>query len=130
MEDLASRRDLLHRTIEMSLAELRLNASAASDRESLAVEALLYGDFAMSKRALTLKKQRNSNPIVLLDTGARIAFVLHHLLGYSVNGAAEMVQISEKEYRTQLRKAYLQLASVQLARYAIAGNTHGQIAKA
>jgi hypothetical protein len=132
MEDLASRRDLLHRTIEMSLAELRLNASAASDRESLAVEALLYGDssFAMSKRALTLKKQRNGNPIVLLDTGARIAFVLHHLLGYSVNGAAEMVQISEKEYRTQLRKAYLQLASVQLGRYAIAGNTHGQIAQA
>ena len=132
MKDLASRRDLLHRTIEMSLAQLQLNATAASDRESLTVEALLYGDssFETSKQALSLKEQRNGNPIVLLDTGARVAFVLHHLLGYSVNGAAAMAQISEKEYRTQLRKAYLQLASVQLGAYAIAGYTLGQIARA
>src|SRR5262249_19858331 len=44
MENPASRRDLLRRTIEISLARLRLDASAASDRESLAVEALLYSD--------------------------------------------------------------------------------------
>jgi len=132
MEDLASRRDLLHRTIQMSLAQLQLNASAALDRESLAVEALLYGDshFATSKRALSLKELRNGNPIVLLDTGARIAFVLHHLLGYSVSGAAALVQISEKEYRTQLRNAYVQLASVLLGAYAIAGNTLCPIGRA
>src|SRR5215470_629696 len=131
VEDLASRPDLLHCTIKMSLAQLQLNAPAASDRESLAVGALLYGEssFAMSKRGFSLKEQRSSNPIVLLDTGARIAFVLHHLLGYSVSGAAAQVQISEKEYRTHLRKAYGQLASAQLETDAI-GNTLSPIGRA
>jgi hypothetical protein len=128
-EVLASRDDLLWRTIEMSLAQLRLDASAASDRESLAVEALLYGDssLATSKLALSLKEQTNGNPILLLDSGARIAFVLHHVLGYSINGAAAVTRISEKEYQTQLRKAYLQLASLQLGAQAIVGNMLGQV---
>jgi hypothetical protein len=128
-EVLASRDDLLWRTIEMSLAQLRLDVSAASDRESLAVEALLYGDssLATSKLALSLKEQTNGNPILLLDSGARIAFVLHHVLGYSINGAAAATRISEKEYQTQLRKAYLQLASLQLGAQAIVGNMLGQV---
>jgi DNA-directed RNA polymerase specialized sigma24 family protein len=132
MKDLASRGDLLRRTIEMSLAQLRLDASATSDRESLAVEALLYSNssFATSKLALSLKEQTNGNPILLLDSGARIAFVLTHVLGYSITGAAAMVQISEKEYLTQLRKAYLQLASLQLGGNAIASNMLGQVALA
>ena len=132
IEDHASHRDLLRRTIEMSLAQLRLDASAASDRESLAVEALLYGDssFASSKLADSLKELTNGNPILLLDSGSRIVFVLHHVLGYSVNAASAMAQISEKEYHTQLRKAYLQLASLQLGPYAIVGNMLGQIALA
>ena len=128
-EVLASRDDLLWRTIEMSLAQLRLDASAASDRESLAVEALLYGDssLATSKLALSLKEQTNGNPILLLNSGARIAFVLHHVLGYSINRAAAVTRISEKEYQTQLRKAYLQLASLQLGAQAIVGNMLGQV---
>jgi hypothetical protein len=132
MGDLTSRDDLLQRTIEMSLAQLRLDASAASDRKSLAVEALLYGDssFATSKLALSLKEKTNGNPILLLESDARIAFVLHHVLGYSIKGAAAMAQISETEYLTQLRKAYLQLASFQLGAYAIAGNMLGQVALA
>jgi DNA-directed RNA polymerase specialized sigma24 family protein len=77
-----------------------------------------------------LKEQTNGNPILLLDSGARIAFVLHHVLGYSIHGAAAMVQISEKQYHTQLRKAYLQLASLQLGADAIAGYMPGQIALA
>ena len=44
MEDIASHRDLLRRTIEISLAQLRLDASAISDRESIPLEALLYHD--------------------------------------------------------------------------------------
>jgi len=122
MEDLASHRDLLRRTIEISLAQLRLEASAA-DRESLALEALLYSDSspATSSLALSLKEKTNGNPILLLDSGARIAFVLHHVLGFSINGAAAMARISEKEYHTQLRKAYLQLASLEVGAYAIAG---------
>jgi hypothetical protein len=132
MEDGASRGDLLQRTIEMSLAQLRFDASAASDRESLAVEALLYShsSFATSKLAFSLKEQTNGNPILLLDSGARIAFVLHHVLGYSIKEAAAMTEISEKEYRTELRNAYLRLASLHLGAYAIAGNMLGQVALA
>ena len=132
MEDLASRHDLLDRTIEISLAQLRLDDSAATDRESLAFEALLYSgsSFATSTLALSLKEQTSGNPILLLDSGARIAFVLHHVLGYSMNGAAAMAQISEKEYRTQLQKAYLQLASLQLGAHAIAAYMFGQVAAA
>ena len=132
MEDLAPHGDLLQRTIEMSLAQLQFDGSAASDRESLALEALLYSNssFATSKLALSLKEQTNGNPILLLDSRARIAFVLTHVLGYSINGAAAMAQISEKEYLTQLRKAYLQLASLHLGASAIAGNMLGQVALA
>ena len=129
VEDLASSGNLLWRTIEMSLAQLRLDASAASDRESLAVEALLYSDssFATSKLALSLKEQTNGNPVLLLDSGERIAFVLHHVLGCSISGAASMAQISESEYHTQLRKAYLQLAALRVGPHAIVGNMLGQI---
>lgn len=132
MEDLASRGDLLQRMIEISLSQLRLNASAASDRKSFPFEASLYSDsgFETSKRASSLKELTNGNPILVLDSSARIAFVLTHVLGYSINGAAAMAQISEKEYLTQLRKAYLQLASLQLGDYAIACNMLGQVALA
>jgi hypothetical protein len=132
MEDLASHHDLLQRTIEISLAQLRLDASTPSDRESLAVEALLYSgsSFATSKLILSLKEQTNGNPILLLDSEARIAFVLHHVLGYSIDGAAAIALISEKEYHTHLRKAYLQLASLQLGAYTITDNMLGQLASA
>lgn len=132
MEDLASHRDLLQRTIEISLAQLRLDTSAISDRESFPLEALLYQDsrLAGSKRALSLKALTNGNPILLLDSDMRIAFVLHHVLGYSINKAATIAQITEKEYHNQLRRAYLQLASLQLGAYPIAGNMLGQIALA
>ena len=131
MEDLGSGSDLLKRTIEISLAQLRPDGSTTSDRESLAFAALLYGgsSIATPNLALALKEQTNGNPILLLDSCARIAFVLHHVLGFSINGAAAMARISEKEYHKQLRKAYLQLASLQLGAYAIAGML-GQIALA
>ena len=97
MEDLASLRDLLRRTIEISAAQLRLETSAVSDRKSLALEALLYSDssHATSSLVLSLKEKTKGNPILLLDSGARIAFVLHHVLGFSINGAAAMARISE-----------------------------------
>jgi|SRR5215467_4810268 len=131
IEDLGSRSDLLRRTIEISLAQLRLDGSAVSNRDCLAFEALLYSgsSFATSTLALSLQEQTNDNPILLLDVDARIAFVLHHVLGYSVNTASTMAQISEKEYFTQLRNAYLQLAALEVGAYAIAGML-GQIAVA
>ena len=132
MEDLASRDDLLRRTVEISLAQLRLDGSTALDRESLAFEALLYSDssFAASTLALSLTEQTSGNPILLLDARARIAFVLHHVLGYSVSRAAGMAQISEKEYRIHLRKAYLQLASLELGTHTIATYLFGEVAVA
>ena len=132
MEDIASHRDLLQRTIEISLAQLRLDTSAISDRESIPLEALLYHDSSLagSKRALSLKALTNGNPILLLDSDGRIAFVLHHVLGYGINEAAAMAEVAEKEFHTQLRKAYLQLASLQLGPYALTSNMLGQVALA
>jgi hypothetical protein len=36
---------------------------------------------------------------------------LHHVLGYKFGEAAAKAQMDETEYRAQLRKAYLRLAS-------------------
>jgi len=127
----ASHGDLLRRIIDISLVQLGLDTPAEWDRESSAVEALLYSDsnFALSTTALFLKEQAR-NPILLLYSGARISFVLHHVLGYSINEAAALVRLSEQEFGAQLRKAYLQLASLQLGTYAIAGDMLGPIARA
>jgi hypothetical protein len=128
----ASHRDLLQRTIELSLTQLRFNPPSASDRESFPLETLLYSDssFAASKRALSLKELTDGNPILLLDSGARIAFVLHNVFGYGIQAAAEMAQMTDKEFHSQLRKAYVQLASPRIGTDAIVGNVLGQIALA
>ena len=52
-----------------------------------------------------------NNPILSLDSSALIAFFLRHLLGYKIEDAAILAEMSEEEYRTNLRSAYLQLAS-------------------
>jgi hypothetical protein len=52
-----------------------------------------------------------NNPILALDSSSRIAFLLHHLLGYDIEDAALLTELSEKEFRAYLRSAYLQLAS-------------------
>src|SRR5579863_8506515 len=44
IEDQASTHDVLQRTIEISLTQLRLNPSAVLDRESFPFEAFLYSD--------------------------------------------------------------------------------------
>jgi DNA-directed RNA polymerase specialized sigma24 family protein len=51
-----------------------------------------------------------NNPILSLDSSSRIAFLLHHLLGYKIEDAALLTDQSEKEFRGYLRSAYLQLA--------------------
>jgi DNA-directed RNA polymerase specialized sigma24 family protein len=52
-----------------------------------------------------------NNPILSLDTDSRTAFVLHHWLGYTIEEAAALEELSEEEFRADLRSAYLQLAS-------------------
>jgi hypothetical protein len=129
IEDHDSYRDLLHRTIEMSLAQLRLDSSEAADRESFPFEALLYRESSLgeSKRARSLKKLSHGNPILLLNSGERIAFVLNHVLGFSVSTAAAMAQMAEKEFHAQPRNAYVQLASLQLGIDVVASNMLDQI---
>jgi Sigma-70, region 4 len=107
---------LLRRTVELSLKQLRGEAAAMLDRESSAFEAVLYGDdtAAESKYPPSFKQNLSGNPIVLLDYAARVTFVLHHVLGFPIAEAAAMFEMSEKNYRTQLRKAYLRLASLQV----------------
>lgn len=116
-EDLSSPANLLRRTVELSLQQLRVESTRRMDRESSAFEALLYGAVtaAESDRSLSFKENMNDNPIALLDHAARITFVLHHVLDYRITDAATMLEMSEKEYRAHLRKAYLQLAALHVA---------------
>ena len=51
------------------------------------------------------------NPIFSLDSSSRTAFLLHHLLGYNIEDAASLVELSERDFRAHLRSAYLQLIS-------------------
>ena len=116
--------DLLRRTVELSLAQLPRESTVGADREASAFEAALYAysTAAPSKRLLSLKETMSGNPILLLNPSARMAFVLHHVLGYTVREAARMAKVSEKEFRAYLRKAYLQLASFQFAPLTVASN--------
>jgi len=55
------------------------------------------------------------NPIFSLESSSRTAFLLHHLLGYNIEDAASLVELSEKDFRAHLRSAYLQLISREFA---------------
>jgi len=116
-EDLSSPANLLRRTVELSLQQLRVESTRRADRESSAFEALLYGAVtaAESNPSLSFKGNMDENPIALLDHAARITFVLHHVLDYRITDAAAMLEMSEKEYRAHLREAYLQLAALHFA---------------
>jgi hypothetical protein len=114
LDQISTDPDLLSRTVELALQQVRGQSTSRLDRKSSASEAVLYGDStaANSKWSLSLRENMSGNPILLLDYSARIAFVLHHVLGYKVAEAAAISQMNEEEYRAQLREAYLQLASV------------------
>lgn len=126
-EELSSPAGLLRRTVELSLEQLRHESTWHLDRESSALEALLYAEVtaADSKRLLSLTENMGGDPIVLLDYAARITFVLHHVLDYKINEAATMLEMTEKEYRAHLRTAYLQLGSVHLTSIAFGAGMVG-----
>jgi hypothetical protein len=126
--DLSSPPDLLRHTVELSLQQLRQESTWRLDRESSAFEALLYGNVraAESKRALSFKENLSGNPIVHLDNGARITFVLHHVLDYQITEAAGMLDMSEKEYRAHLRESYLQLAALNVGSRAPGSSVVGE----
>jgi hypothetical protein len=104
--------DSLERTVELALEQLRCESSAEGDGESSVFDAALYGQSAaINSPTFQSLKDLSGNPILLLDSSSRVAFVLHHVLGYKLGEAAAKAQMDETEYRAQLRKAYLRLAS-------------------
>jgi hypothetical protein len=115
-EEVAADYDLLRRSVELSLEQLRLRSRMGWDRESSVYDAVLYADSNSmnSKPFLSLTRDMSGNPIFLLDSSSRVAFVLHHVVGYKVEKVATRAKMSEEEFRAQLRKAYVQLASVHL----------------
>jgi hypothetical protein len=115
-EEVTGDQDLLGRTVELSLEQLRLESRIGWDRESSVYDAVLYADSKVttSKPFLSLTQEMNGSPIVLLDSSSRVAFVLHHVLGYKVKEAAAKAQMSEEEFGGQLRKAYVRLASAHV----------------
>jgi hypothetical protein len=106
---------LLERTVELALEEVLCESRARWDGESSAYDVLLYGrSAAINSKAFQSLQDLNGSPILLLDSTPRIAFVLHHLLGFKISDAAVKAGLTEKQYRAQLRRAYLQLASFRL----------------
>jgi hypothetical protein len=114
LEEINAKSDLLERTVELALEQLRRESGTAGDVESSAFDALLYAHSAANhSSAFQSLKDVSGNPILLLDATSRIAFVLHYVLGYELGEAAVKAQMDGTEYRAQLRKAYLRLASLR-----------------
>lgn len=74
-------------------------ATFEADLEHLTYSAYLFG------------LEDVDSPILSLDSASRSAFFLHHLPGYKIEDGALLVELSEKDFRAQLRSAYLQLVS-------------------
>jgi hypothetical protein len=115
LEETTPNSDLLERTVELALEEVLGESGARWDGESSAYDVLFYGrSAAINSKAFQSLQDLNDSPIPLLDSTSRIAFVLHHLLGFKISDAAVKARLSEKQYRSQLQRAYLQLASFRL----------------
>lgn len=116
LDDVSAGPDLETRTLELSLKQLRLNSGNDRDHVSSVYEARLYADSGAADSALLARwdEDASTNPIVMLDSPSRVAFVLHHVLGYEIKDAAKLAGMSEKEFRSHLRSAYVQLALGQL----------------
>ena len=115
LEETTVNSDLLERTVELALEEVLCESGTSWDGESSACDVVLYGHFAaINSQAFQSLQDLSGSPILLLDSTSRIAFVLHHLLGYKIGDAAAKARLSEKQYRSQLRRAYLQLAAFRL----------------
>ena len=112
LEDVSASLDLETRTLELSLKQLQLNSGTDRDHVSSVYEAAFYGDPSAADSALLAGWEQDAirNPIAMLDLSSRVAFVLHHVLGYEIKEAATLASMTEKEFRAQLRSAYVQMA--------------------
>jgi hypothetical protein len=123
VEEVSSGPDLLERTVQLALEQIRHDSRTAWDGESSAFDAVICGhSAAINSPMFQSLKDLSGNPILLLDSTSRIAFVLHHVLGYKLRKGAAMALTDEREYRTELRKAYLRLAAFQFEQQVLASN--------
>jgi hypothetical protein len=114
LEETTVNSDLLERTVD-ALEEVLGESGKRWDGESSAFDVVLYGHSqAINSKAFQSLQDLSGSPILLLDSTSRVAFVLHHLLGYTIRDAAAKARLTEKQYRAQLRRAYVQLASFRL----------------
>lgn len=126
-EEVSSGPDLLERTVQLALGQIRHDSRTEWDGESSAFDGVIYGhSAAINSPTFQSLKDLSGNPILLLDSTSRIAFVLHHVLGCKLRKGAAMAQMDEREYRTELRKAYLRLAAFQFEQQVLASNVLGQ----
>jgi hypothetical protein len=115
LEETTVHSDLLERTVELALEDVLCESRTTWDGESSDYDVVLYGHSrSINSKAFQSLLDLNGSPILLLDATSRIAFVLHHLLGYKIGDAAATARLTEKQYRAQLRRAYVQLASFRL----------------
>jgi len=104
-EEITTGPDLLERTVELALEQLRRESRTEGDGESSAFDAVLYAhSAAINSPTFQSLKDLSGNPILLLDSTSRIAFVLHHVLGYKLGEAAAKAQMDETECRAPRRQ--------------------------
>ena len=97
LEETSPNSDLLERTVELALEEVLFESEARWDGESSAYDVLLYGrSAAINSKAFQSLQDLDGSPILLLDSTSRIAFVLHHLLGFKISDAAVKARLTEK----------------------------------
>ena len=126
LEKLTSHSDLQRRTVELSLCQLQ--SEMAWDGEGSSYDLVVHTDsrLACPKRFTCREEEMNGNPILSLDSGARVAFVLHHVPGYNIEQSASLVETDEGRFRAQLRSVYVQLAPEQLMRGARPSHRHSR----
>ena len=123
LEEISFGPDLLERTVQLALKQVGRHSRTEWDGESSAFDAAIYGhSAAINLPTFQSLKDLSGNPILLLDSTSRIAFVLHYVLGYKLRKGAAMAQMDEREYRAELRKAYLRLAAFQSEEQVLASN--------
>jgi hypothetical protein len=116
LEKRSPRSDLQRRTVELSVCQLQPESGVAWDEECSRCDLVLHAGsgLARAKRVTSFEEEMRSNPILSLSSGSRIAFVLHHVLGYSLEQSALLVEMNDKTFRARLRSAYIEMTSHQL----------------
>jgi hypothetical protein len=98
LEDTTVKSDLLERTVELAPEDVLCESRTSWDGESSAYDVVLYGHSkAINSQAFQSLQDLNGSPILLLGSTSRIAFVLHHVLGYRISDAASKARLSEKQ---------------------------------